>query len=80
MFLFDVLIMNSLCSVDGKTISVIDPAYEDEVKSKVNEVFSFLGESGVNSLYEKIKCVLEDEKMVSTEIRITPFIFNSKIA
>ncbi|KXJ08257.1 Transient receptor potential cation channel subfamily M member 7 [Exaiptasia diaphana] len=52
-------------TVDGQTISVIDPAYEDEVKSKVNEVFSFLGESGVNSLYEKIKCVLEDEKMVS---------------
>jgi hypothetical protein len=43
---------------------VIDPAYEDQVKEKVTEVFSFLGEKGVDSLYEKIKAVCEDEKMV----------------
>ena len=55
---------NCCHSVDGKTICVIDPAYEDQVKEKVNEVFSFLGESGVNSLLEKIKAVLEDDKMV----------------
>lgn len=55
-------------SVDGQTICVIDPAYEDQVKEKVTKVFSFLGESGVNSLFEKIKAVLEDEKMVRTTL------------
>ena len=29
------------------------------------DVFSFLGEQGVNDLYEMIVKVLEDEKMVS---------------
>ena len=50
---------------NGDVVSVIDPAYEKEVKDKVFEVFSFLGEQGVNDLYEMMVQVLEDEKMVS---------------
>nr|6CO7_A Chain A, Predicted protein [Nematostella vectensis]6CO7_B Chain B, Predicted protein [Nematostella vectensis]6CO7_C Chain C, Predicted protein [Nematostella vectensis]6CO7_D Chain D, Predicted protein [Nematostella vectensis] len=49
-------------NVDGQTINVIDPQYEDEVRAKVVEVF---GAKGADKTYSMIKDVLEDEKMIS---------------
>ena len=53
-----------------KQIQVIDPAYVDNVKEKVTEVF---GEKSRENVYKQIEELLRDKKMASTTLREETF-------